>query len=274
MLKLCQTSYFQKVITKFSMENAKVVNVPLGGHYKLSPEQSPSTDQEREDMIGVPYANVVGSVMYMMLCTRPDLAHSISVLSRFMADPGRDHWEALKWLLRYIKGSINEGLVYKSSKAGVTLVGYVDSDYAGDRDRRRSTTAYFFTVCGSCISWKSQLQSVVALSSTEAEYIAATEAAKEAIWLKGLLNELGFLEQEVVVYSDSQSAIHLSKNHVFHERSKHIQVKYHFIRDMISQKSFKLEKVPTKLNLSDMGTKVLPIGKFNTCKNLLNIGIG
>ena len=154
------------------------------------------------------------------------------------------------------------------------LIGFMDSDYAGDRDKRRSTTTYIFTMCGNCVSWKSQLQSVVALSSTEAEYIVATEAAKEAMWIKGLLMELKLMQQEVVVYSDSQSAIHLCKNPVFHERSKHIQVKYHFIRDMVAQKVFKLEKVPTELNPSDMGTKVLPVSKFNVCKNLLNIGTG
>ena len=225
-----------------------------------------------EDMVSVPYSSAIGSVMYTMICTRPDLAHSISLLSKYMSNPGRSHWEALKWLLRYIKGTVNEGLVYHSSKKGVELTGFVDSDYAGDRDKRRSTTAYVFTLCGNCVSWKSQLQSVVALSSTEAEYIAATEAAKEAIWIKGLLMELTLLQTEVVIYSDSQSAIHLCKNPVFHERSKHIQVKFHFIRDMINQKVFRLEKIPTELNPSDMGTKVLPVSKFNICKSLLNIG--
>ena len=150
----------------------------------------------------------------------------------------------------------------------------MDSDYAGDKDKRKSTTAYFFTLCRNCISWKSQLQNVVALSTTEVEYIALTEAAKEAIWLKGLLIELKVLEHEVVIYSDSQSAIHLCKNPVFHERSKHIQVKYHFIRDMISQQMFKLEKIPTEFNPSDMGTKILPMSKFNMCKSLLNVNVG
>ena len=115
---------------------------------------------------------------------------------------------------------------------------------------------------------------MVALSSTEAEYVAATEAAKEALWLKGLLCELCVLQQDVIIYSDSQSVIHLSKNPFFHERSKHIQVKYHFIREMVAQGSFKLEKIPTELNPSDMGTKILQIGKFTVCKNLLNIGTG
>ena len=273
-MKLDQTSYMQKVLSKFSMDNAKPASIPLGGHYKLSAEQCPTSEQEKEDMARVPYSNAVGSVMYNMICTRPDLAHSISSLSRYMANPGREHWEALKWLLRYIKATVNEGLVYRGGKEAVELIGYVDADYAGDRDRRRSTTAYVFTLCGCCVSWKSQLQPIVALSTTEAEYIAATEAAKEAIWLKGLLTELQVLRQDVILYSDSQSAIHLCKNPVFHERSKHIQVKYHFIRDMIAQDVFKLKKIPTEFNPSDMGTKILPLSKFNTCKSLLNIDSG
>ena len=147
-----------------------------------------------EDMLSVPYSSAIGSIMYIMICTRPDLAHSISLLSKYMSNPGREHWEAVKWLLKYIKGTLTEGLVYHSSKEGVKLIGFVDSDYAGDRDKRRSTTAYVFTVCGNCVSWKSQLQSVVALSSTEAEYIVATEAAKEAMWIKGLLMELKLMQ--------------------------------------------------------------------------------
>ena len=114
----------------------------------------------------------------------------------------------------------------------------------------------------------------MALSTTEAEYIAATKAVKEVMWLKGSLLELRLIQKEVVLYTNSQSAIHLCKNLAFHERSKHIQVKYHFIRDMIAQGAFRIEKVPTDLNPSDMGTKILPVSKFNVCKNLLNIGIG
>ncbi|XP_048317899.2 secreted RxLR effector protein 161-like [Ziziphus jujuba] len=223
-------------------------------------------------MVVVPYSNAVGSVMYVMICIRPDLAHAISVLSRYMANPGRDHWEAMKCLLRYLKHSISEGLSYKGNSSEVELIGYVDSDYASDRDRRRSMPSYVLTLGGNCISWKFHLQPVVALLATKSEYMATTEATKEAIWLKGLLIELKALNQEVVLYSDSQSAIHLCKNLVFHERSKHIQVRYHFIRDMTAQQVIKLKKIPTELNPSDMGTKVLIVSKFNTCKNLLQVG--
>ncbi|KAK4402370.1 Retrovirus-related Pol polyprotein from transposon TNT 1-94 [Sesamum angolense] len=158
----------------------------------------------------------------------PDIAYSISCLSRYMSNAGSPHWEALKWLLRYLNGSANRGLMFFKCAKGVNLTGYVDSNYANDRDSRRSTTSYIFTLCGSCITWKSQLQQIVALSTTEAEYIAATEAFKEALWLEGIVKEIGFLKQKVTIFSDSQSAIQLCKNPVFHDRTKHIDVRNPF----------------------------------------------
>ncbi|XP_052177832.1 secreted RxLR effector protein 161-like [Diospyros lotus] len=134
-------------------------------------------------MENIAYANVIGTIMYSMISTRPDLAFSISLLRRFMSNPSKIHWEALKYLLRYINGFTDIGLIYKRKCDVFYLVGYADSDFAGDRDSRKSTTAFFFTLGGNCISWKSQLQPLVALSSTEEEYVAVTDAFKEAIWL-------------------------------------------------------------------------------------------
>ena len=150
----------------------------------------------------------------------------------------------------------------------------MDSDFAGDRDSRKSTTAYYFTLGGNCISWKSQLQPLVALSSTEAEYIALTDAFKEAIWLQGLLKELQLLKTEAVVYSDSQSAIHLSKNPVYHERTKHVDVKYHFVRDLIANGEVQIQKIPTEENPADMGTKIVTAAKFKHCLDLLHVEVG
>ncbi|KAK4388091.1 Retrovirus-related Pol polyprotein from transposon TNT 1-94 [Sesamum angolense] len=169
------------------MENAKTTPVPLAAHFQLSKEQSPKTESETEHMKSVPYSNAIGSVMYLMVSTRPDIAYAISCLSRYMSNADLPHWEALKWLLRYLKGSIDTGIKFSKNKEGVNLVGYVDSNYANDRDCRKSTTSYIFTLCGACISWKSQLQSIVALSTTEAEYIATTEAFKEAMWLEAFV---------------------------------------------------------------------------------------
>ncbi|KAL5549510.1 hypothetical protein UlMin_004741 [Ulmus minor] len=256
------------------MTYAKPTSIPISGQFKFSSEQCPKTEEEKEDMINVPYSSAVGSIMYTMICTRPDVAYGISLLSRFMSNPGREHWEGIKWLLRYLLSSSDVGLMFKSCKEGAILKGYVDSDFAGDKDKRRSTTSYIFTLCDCCVSWKSQLQSIVTLSTTEAEYIATTEAMKEAIWLKGLLKELKLLKGEVNVYSDSQSSIFLCKNPVFHDRTKHIDVKYHFIRDVVSQGIINLQKIPSEFNPADMGTKVLPVSRFKECLNSLNIEPG
>ncbi|KAM6585079.1 hypothetical protein CsatB_012081 [Cannabis sativa] len=246
----------------------------MTNQYYLSKEQCPKTIAEKESMSEVPYSSAVGSVMYLMVSTRPDLAYAISVLSKYMANPGKQHWEAMKWLLRYLLGSTEVGLNYKRRDNNRMITGYSDADYAGDRDSRKSTSAYFFTLWGNCISWKVQLQPVVALSTTESEYVAVTEAIKEAIWLKGLLDELKLLDEEPTIYSDSQSCIHLCKNPVFHDRTKHVEIKYHFIRDKVTQKVVQIEKVPTEENPSDIGTKVLPLTKFKHCLDLLGVGSG
>ncbi|CAM8907759.1 unnamed protein product [Rhodiola kirilowii] len=166
----------------------------------------------------IPYDVAVGSIMYAMLCTRPDLGFAISVLSRYMANPGPKHWQAMKYLLRYFSGTKNLGLIYGEHASKTNLTGYVDSDYASNKDTRKSTTSFFFTWAGNCITWKSQQRSIVTLSSTEAGYIAVVEAAKEAIWLKGVLNEIHGVVFVPVIFMDSQSALCFCKDPVYHER--------------------------------------------------------
>ena len=163
--------------------------------------------------------------MYAMVLTRPDISYAVSLVSRFMANPGYEHWRAVQWIMRYLKGTLEVGLVYGGEgKNGHTLIGYVDADFAGDLDKRRSQIRYLFTLGGCIVSWKATLHNVMALSTTEAEYTAAAEAFKEAIWLKGMTSKLGAKRESVTVYSDSQSAIHLSKNQSHHEKTKHIDV--------------------------------------------------
>lgn len=273
-LKIHQHDFLVKAVQRFGMHNYKAVGVPLAGHFALSKSQCPTTNSELVKMENIPYANAIGTVMYSMISTRPDLAYSISLLSRYMSNPGKTHWDALKYMLRYINGTVDIGLCYKRRFDALNLVGYVDSDFAGDRDSRKSTTAYFFTLGGNCISWKSQLQPLVALSTTEAEYVAVTDAFKEAIWLQGLLKEIQLLQDKVTVFSDSQSAIHLSKNPVYHERTKHVEVRYHYVRDLIANGIVSILKVLTKDNPADMGTKTLTATKFKHCFNLLNVGVG
>ncbi|KAG8472304.1 hypothetical protein CXB51_034358 [Gossypium anomalum] len=202
---------------RFNMRSAKPVSTPLAAHFRLSSALSPQSDDEIEYMSHVPYSSAVGSLMYAMVCSRPDLSYAVSAVSRYMANPGKEHWKAVQWILRYLRGTTDVCLQFGRTEDGV--IGYVDADFAGDLDRRRSLTGYVFTIGGCAISWKATLQTTVALSTTEAEYMAITEACKEAIWLKGLFSELNEDLQISTVFCDSQSAIFLTKDQMFHERT-------------------------------------------------------
>jgi len=207
------------------MLEARPVITPTAAHFKFRSLSEEEKKTEAVHMERIPYANVVGSLMYAMVGSRPDLAFVVGFISRFMSSPGREHWSAVKWVLRYLKGAYTQNLIFKKDSK-FCIEGFSDSDYATDLDRRRSVTGYVFKVGGNTISWKSSLQSVVALSTTEAEYMALTEAVKEAIWLKGLCSELGFKQDNVMVHCDSQSALALAKNSVHHERTEHIDTKF------------------------------------------------
>ena len=268
-LWLSQEKYIERVLERFNMKNAKPVSTPLAGHLKLSKKMCPTTVEEKGNMAKVPYSSAVGSLMYAMVCTRPDIAHAVGVVSRFLENPGKEHWEAVKWILRYLRGTTGDCLCFGGSDP--ILKGYTDADMAGDIDNRKSTTGYLFTFSGGAISWQSKLQKCVALSTTEAEYIAATETGKEMIWLKRFLQELGLHQKEYAVYCDSQSAIDLSKNSMYHARTKHIDVRYHWIREMVDDESLKVLKISTNENPSDMLTKVVPRNKFELCKELVGI---
>ncbi|KAK8352758.1 hypothetical protein V6Z12_A05G114100 [Gossypium hirsutum] len=210
-----------------------------------------------------------------MVCTRPDISQAVGVVSRYMHDPGKGHWQAVKWILRYLRKTVDVGLIFEQDEAlGQFVVGYVDSDFAGDLDKRRSTTGYLFTLAKAPVSWKSTLQSTVAVSTTEAEYMAVTEAVKEAIWLNGLLKDLGVVQSHISLYCDSQSAIHLAKNQVYHSRTTHIDVRYHFVREVFEKEKILLQKIPTADNPADMMTKVTTINLLGFFKDLGgNIGV-
>ena len=152
-LYLSQGHYLEKVLCRFNMGNSKAISTPLAAHFRLSAECCPQFEEDIDRMSNVAHFSVVGSLMYAMVCTRPDLSHGVSVVSRYMHNPGKDHWEAVKWILRYVKGTINKGLVFDRNKAATCdVIGFVDSDYAGDLDRRRSKSRYIFTLCAGAIS--------------------------------------------------------------------------------------------------------------------------
>ncbi|KAG8481484.1 hypothetical protein CXB51_026330 [Gossypium anomalum] len=266
---LKKSLYDLKQSPRFNMRSAKPVSTPLAAHFRLSSALSPQSDDEIEYMSHVPYSSAVGSLMYVMVCSRPDLSYAVSAVSRYMANPGKEHWKAVQWILRYLRGTTDVCLQFGRTEDGV--IGYVDADFAGDLDRRRSLTGYVFTIGGCAISWKATLQTTVALSTTEAEYMAITEACKEAIWLKGLFSELNEDLQISTIFCDSQSAIFLTKDQMFHERTKHIDVRYHFVRDIIARGDIVVSKISTHENPADMMTKSLPITKFEHCLDLVGV---
>lgn len=170
------------------------------------------------------------------------------------------------------KRELSYGLQYDQQGIDSDILeGYVNADYAADCDRRRSLSGFVFTYLGNLVSWKTSLQPVVALSTTESEYIAATDAIKEGIWLKELASELMCCDKVVKVLCDSQSAVCLSKNQTYHDRTKHIDVQYHFIKDVLSDGEFKLEKISTDDNPADAFTKALPAGKFDNSQDFLSL---
>ena len=247
------------------------VPIPLG--VKLFAEQCPKTQEEEEDMSRVPYASVIGSLMYVMVYNRPDIAHAVGVLSRFISKPGKEHWTTMKWVFRYWRGTSDYGLCYQGRPRldrVLDIHGFVDGYWAGDLDRR-FTRGYVFNLFGGVVSWMSKKQSVVALSTTEAEYMAATHASKEAVWLQRLCSSMGLVQGAVGIDCDSQSAIFLAKNPAYHSKTKHIDVQYHFERDMIEDKKVLLVKMNTLKNTTDALTKFVSFDKFSWCRETMGI---
>jgi hypothetical protein len=168
------------------MQECKLVKVPIPVGVKLSTDQCPKTLEDREDMYRVPYVSAIGSLMYAMVCTRPYIAHAVGVLSRYMSKLGKEHWTTVKRVFRYLRGTTSYGLCYKGRSRLENVVdihGFVDADWVGDLDLRKSTSGYVFNLFGGAISWMSKRQVVVALSTTEVEYMETTHASKEAVWL-------------------------------------------------------------------------------------------
>ena len=268
-LHLSQEMYIEKVLRRFNMDKAKAVSVPLASHFKLSHNHCPSIDDEKMSMKNIPYSSAVGSLMYAMVCTRPDIAHAVSMVSRYLSNPGRHHWEAVKWIMRYLRGTTDLRLTLGCEKP--TLVGFTDSDLAGSLDDRKSTSGHMVTFAGGAVAWQSRLQKCVALSTTEAELIAAVEATKELLWLRKFTMELELKQQRYLLFCDNQSAIHLAKNSSFHSKAKHIEIRYHWIRDIMDEKLVELEKIHIDDNGLDMLTKVLLRNKFEFCRSVAGL---
>jgi hypothetical protein len=237
----------------------------------LSSSQSPSTTLESAEMRDMPYHEAVGSLMYASLGTCPDITFAIQVISRFSLNPGREHWHAVKRIFCYLISTKNLWLTYKKQKNGESLTGYADADGIMAEDRR-AVSRYAFILNGGAVSWSAKSQEIVSLSMTESEYVAITHASKEMLWLCSLLSQLfSPLAGPTVLFSDNQLAIALTKDHQYHARTKHIDVRFHFIHWIVKNGSIRLIYCPTADMVANTFTKPLPSAKVKHFASALGL---
>lgn len=266
-ISLDQSAYIRTILEKFKMIDCNSVSTPLPS--KLNYEALNS-----EEYHDAPCRSLIGCLMYIMVCTRPDLCVAINILSRYTNKHNKELWQCLKRVLRYLKGTIDLKLTYVRCNFNDILTGYVDSDWGGnDKTDRKSTTGYLFKMYENCIvCWNTKKQASVAASSTEAEYMALFEAVREALWLKSLAASINIkILKPIKIFEDNVSCTSIANNPVNHKRSKHIDIKYHFSREQIDKNVIKLEYVPTGEQLADTLTKPLPAPKFIELRNGLSL---
>ena len=264
-IRMSQHVYTEKLLEKYNMLDCKPRLTPC--------EQKLSFSEDADPFDPTTYREAIGSLIYLSTCTRPDITWIVNKLSQFNQNPTIQHWTAVKHVLRYLKGTTNFCLSFRKCKDGLNLTGYTDADWGSSEDRR-STSGYCFSLNenGPTISWKSKKQPTVALSTCEAEYVAMTPAIQEAEYLLKLVNAMDrtTVLKEVTLNSDNQSAICVAKNPVTSQRIKHIDLKYHFIRDKINDGTIKMKYVPTDKNTADCFTKPLAKIRLDSVKPRLS----
>ena len=254
------------------MQDSKKGMLPFRHGIKLFEEQVPKNEHEKQFMSRVPYASAVGSLMYAMLCTRPDICFAVDRVSRFQSKPGPDHWTAVKHIFKYLKRTRDNMLVY--SGGDLVPVGYTDSDFHSDSDSRKSTSGSVFTLGGGAVIWRSIKQSCIADSTMEAEYVAACETAKEVVWLRQFLIDLEVVpsaNKQITIYCDNSGAMANLREPRSHKRGKHIERKYHLLREIVHRGDVTITKIASAENLADPFTKALPQKSFDG--HLENMGM-
>ncbi|KAM2527672.1 hypothetical protein TB1_024900 [Malus domestica] len=273
LIGLSQSMYIDKVLSRFQMEQSKKGFLPVGHGIHLSKSMEPKTPEEIRQMSCVPYASAIGSLMYAMICTRPDIAYAVSITSRYQSNPGSEHWGAVKTVLKYLRRTKDMFLVYGGASE-LRVEGYTDADFQSDVDDRSSNSGYVFTLNGGAVSWKSKKQSVIADSTTEAEYVAAAEAGKEAFWMKKFIAELGVvptITSPVTLYCDNSGAIAQAKEPRAHQKNKHIDRRFNIIRRYAAEGKINILKVASADNVADPLTK--PMSQIQLDRHMEKMGI-
>ena len=263
---MSQEKYLTKVLERFGMAECKPRSLPS--------EQKLIFSEDAEPFDSKKYREAIGSLIFAMTCTRPDISWIVSKLAQYSKSPTVHHWTAVKNVFRYLKGTLDYKLSFEKCEDGLKLTGFSDADWGGSEDRK-STSGYCFMLNkkGAAISWKSRKQPTVALSTCEAEYIATTVATQEAKFLMQLLNEINVEEitDPVKLFVDNQGAIAIAKDPIRNQRTKHIDIKYHFIRSEIKNGCIVMNYVPSQDNVADVFTKPMTNMKRNLVKTVLGI---
>nr|AAP03364.1 putative polyprotein [Oryza sativa Japonica Group] len=253
LIGLSQSTYIDKLLKRFNMQYSKKGFLPMSHGINLGKNQCPQATDERNKMSVIPYASAIGCIMYAMLCTRPDVSYALSATSRYQLDPGESHWIAVKNILKYLRRTKDMFLVYGGQEE-LVVNGYTDASFQTDKDDFRSQSKFVFCLNGGAVSWKSSKQDTVADSTTEAEYIAASEAAKKAVWIKKFVSQLGVMtsaSSPMDLCCDNSGAIAQAKEPRSHQKSKHILWRYHLIREIVGRGDVKICKIHTDLNVAD-----------------------
>jgi hypothetical protein len=257
-LSISQRSYIDSIVTRYGFKDAKPLSIPIVANSTLSRNDCPTTTSDIGKMAGRPYHEAVGSLMYAAVGTRPDISYAVGQVARFSDNPGFAHWEAVKRIFCYLKGTRDHGLVYGEKEHSIS--GYTDADGMSNEDRH-AISGYAFLIDGGAVSWSSKRQSLVMLLTTEAEYVAATHAAKEAVWLREFISEVFNPQGLMTLHSDSQSAIALTRNEQIHPRTKHIDIRFHFIHYIVEAGKIVIDYCPTEDMVANTLTKALPSAK-------------
>jgi hypothetical protein len=266
-IKLHQSKGIGQLLDNYGLSSANPKAIPMSTGLQLTVGEGDPLEAEQ----AANYRSLVGTLLYLSNCTRPDIAYSASSLARYMAQPTTAHWAAAKGVARYIAGSADAGLVFSGSSS-LELEGYCDADYAGDPDTRRSTTGYVFLAGGAAISWTSKRQPIVTASTTEAEYVAAAAAVKEALWLNKLKGDLQLGSNPPLINADNQSALKLLRNPVASQRSKHIDVAYKFARERVNRGEVLFKYISTNAMVADCLTKAVSREVHAMC--CMRMGLG
>jgi hypothetical protein len=273
-ISLSQKQYILDMLERYGMSDCKPVSTPMSPGSKLSSSMAPSTPEDTSFMKSVPYLSAVGSLMYLAITTRPDISYAVGVLARFNSNPGPTHWTAVKHVFRYLKGTLDLKLEYgpTADKSQELFHTYSDADHGGNSDNGKSTGGYLVKLGTGAVSWSSKLQSMVALSTTEAEYISAVEAAKEILWIRQFMGELGYPpSSSSILLMDNQSAISVSKNPEHHGRMKHLDLRWYWLRDVVESGIVKPVFVPTEDMAADILTKSLMRPYVEKCRKLMGL---